>query len=140
MAGARDVLVALAREWLSLWSADGPLERFDALHDASFVDHSAAGRTTDRAGFRAGIVRLLEAFPDLETRLEDVVVDEPTARLAIRWSAVGTFQRPYLGCDPTGLRVTFGGIEIVAVRDGRITDRWGEWDGLDLLAQLQRGA
>jgi hypothetical protein len=30
----------------------------------------------------------------------------------------------------------FKGIEIVRVRDGLITERWGEWDGLDLIAQL----
>ncbi len=30
------------------------------------------------------------------------------------------------------------GIEIIRIRDGRITERWGEWDGIDLLEQLGR--
>ena len=25
---------------------------------------------------------------------------------------------------------------MLRIRDGRITERWGEWDGMDLLAQL----
>ncbi len=52
------------------------------------------------------------------------------------WTAIGTHTGPYLGAAPTGRRIVFKGIEIVRVRDGLITERWGEWDGLDLLAQL----
>jgi len=32
------------------------------------------------------------------------------------------------------------GIEIVRIREGRIVERWGEWDGIDLLVQLGRVA
>jgi predicted ester cyclase len=34
--------------------------------------------------------------------------------------------------------VRFKGIEIIRVRDDRIVERWGEWDGIDLLVQLGR--
>jgi predicted ester cyclase len=30
----------------------------------------------------------------------------------------------------------FAGIEIIRVAEGRIVERWGEWDGMDLLLQL----
>ncbi|MBK7188514.1 MAG: ester cyclase [bacterium] len=56
----------------------------------------------------------------------------------MRWTAVGTHRGAYLGAEPTGKRITFKGIEVIRVRDGRITARWGEWDGLDLLGQLER--
>jgi predicted ester cyclase len=135
----RNALESLARDWISLWSAGGPLDRFDALHDESFVDRASAGRATGREAFRQGIVDLLVAFPDLETRTEQVVVDAGGDVMAIRWSASGTFRARYLGCEPTGARVRLRGIEIVRVRDGRIVERWGEWDGLDLLAQLRGG-
>jgi len=137
VSGPRSRLELLAATWLSLWNAGGPLERFDELHHEAFVDRSSAGRSTGRDGFRQGIVDLLVAFPDLETRLEDVVVDLERSRVAIRWSAVGTFRAPYLGCEPTGARIRLRGIEIVAVHDGRIVERWGEWDGLDLAEQLR---
>ena len=56
----------------------------------------------------------------------------------MRWAAVGTHRGAYLGAEPTGRRVTFKGIEVIRVRDGRIAERWGEWDGLELLGQLGR--
>jgi len=62
----------------------------------------------------------------------------PCGTVAVRWTAVGTHKAPYLGLSPTGRRIVFKGIEIIRVRDGLITDRWGEWDGLDLLGQIER--
>jgi len=60
--------------------------------------------------------------------------------IAVRWTATGTHTGPYLGAAPTGRSIAFKGIEIVRVRDGLITERWGEWDGLDLIVQLGRTA
>ncbi len=151
-AAAREQLAAIARRWVEEgWSAGrGSLPAgaiVDELHDPRFIDHDSGGRAPDNAGFREGIVRLLAAFPDLEARAQDVVV-EPAATcagasvsgtVAVRWTAVGTHRGSYLGAEPTGKRITFKGIEVIRVRDGRITERWGEWDGLDLLGQLGRG-
>jgi predicted ester cyclase len=157
-ADARAALAALARRWVEAgWSAgDGSLPAgaiVDELHDPLFIDHDSGGRPPDNTGFRDGIVRLLAAFPDLEARALDVVV-EPAATcagasgatsgatlsgtVAVRWAAVGTHRGAYLGAEPTGRRVTFKGIEVIRVRDGRIAERWGEWDGLELLGQLGR--
>jgi predicted ester cyclase len=161
-ADARGELAALARRWVEVgWSAgDGTLPAgaiVDELHDPLFIDHDSGSRPPDNTGFRDGIVRLLAAFPDLEARALDVVV-EPAATcagasgatsvaiggakvsgtIAVRWTAVGTHRGAYLGAEPTGKRITFKGIEVIRVRDGRITERWGEWDGLDLLGQLER--
>lgn len=153
-ATANAALVAIARRWVETgWSADGsgPGGRIvDELHAPKFIDHDSGGRAPDNEGFREGIVRLLAAFPDLQAALRDTVVEPDVAAAAataaagvsgtvtVRWTAVGTHRGPYLGAEPTGRRVVFKGIEIIRIRDGLITERWGEWDGLELLAQLGR--
>jgi steroid delta-isomerase-like uncharacterized protein len=129
----------LAERWIRLWEP-GNLDAFDELHATDFIDRSSAGRDPTREGFRQGILELLESFPDLQIKVEDVVIDEHPQRLAIRWSASGTHRGRYLGADPTGRRIAFQGIEIVQVRDGRVVERWGEWDGLDLIRQLKGNA
>jgi predicted ester cyclase len=166
-AEARAALASLARRWVEEgWSA-GALPAgaiVDRLHHPDFIDHDSGGRAPDNAGFRAGIVALLAAFPDLVATACDVVV-EPAAEacaaggtcagasaagagggagatsgvVAVRWTAVGTHRGAYLGAAPTGGRIAFKGIEIIRVRGGLIIERWGEWDGLDLLGQLGRG-
>jgi len=163
---AHAALAAIARRWVEAgWSA-GELPAgsiVDELHHPDFIDHDSGGRAPDNAGFRAGIVALLTAFPDLVATACDVVV-EPAAEggaggaacagasggsracggsgtsgvVAVRWTAVGTHRASYLGAEPTGRRIAFKGIEIIRVRDGLITERWGEWDGFALLGQLGR--
>jgi steroid delta-isomerase-like uncharacterized protein len=131
-------LATLARRWLEQGWQSGDPAVVDALHAPDFVDHDPGGRTPDNAGFKLGIAALYAAFPDLQARVEDLVVDEGRATVAVRWSASGTHTGPYLGAAPTGRRVAFKGIEILRVRDGRIAERWGEWDGIELLGQLGR--
>lgn len=147
---ARDALAALARRWVEEgWRRDDVLPDghiVDALHAPDFIDHDSGGRSPDNAGFRGGIVKLLAAFPDLRAEARDVVVEAGcagasgtcTGTVAVRWAAVGTQVGPYLGAAPAHRMITFKGIEVIRVEDGRITERWGEWDGLDLLAQLGR--
>jgi predicted ester cyclase len=108
----------------------------DELHAPEFVDHDAAGRRPDREGFKQGIRDLYAAFPDFEARIEDLLVDATRSEAAVRWTGSGTHRGPYLGAAPTGRRVRFKGIEIVRFDGGWIVERWGEWDGIDLLAQL----
>ncbi|RKX26339.1 MAG: hypothetical protein DRP47_08315 [Candidatus Zixiibacteriota bacterium] len=57
--------------------------------------------------------------------------------VAIRWTAEGTHQGEYLGVSPTGKLILFRGIEILQIVNGQVAERWGEWDGFDLLEQLR---
>ena len=135
---SRELLQEIARRWIEEGWRRGNTAVVDELHAPDFVDRDSAGRPSDNAGFKQGIVRLYEAFPDLEAEVRDLVVDEPSGTVAVRWAAAGTHRGAYLGAPATGRRVSFKGIEIIRIRDGRIVERWGEWDGMDLLAQLGR--
>jgi steroid delta-isomerase-like uncharacterized protein len=133
----RDELEALTRQWISLWCVpvDGSL--FDALHADDFVDCAAAGRATTKQGFAAGLAELVRAFPDLQTRVESLVIDESASRVAVRWSAVGTHAEVFLGVAATQRTVQLRGIEIIEVAQRRIVRRWGEWDVSDLHGQAR---
>ncbi len=125
----------MARRWMRLWQG-GSLDDFDELHAADFVDHAPAGRSPDLAGFRQGLVELYRAFPDFRAEPEDMVVDATGGKVAIRWTATGTHSGDFMGRPASGSQLTFRGIEIIQVAEGKVTARWGEWDGLDLLDQM----
>ena len=124
----RVALEELARAWISLWRVPVDWELFDRLHADDFEDCSAAGRQSAKGAFAEALAELVEAFPDLCARVDDLVVDLHRSRVAIRWSAVGTNRRPFLGIGPTGRATAMTGVEIIEVRGGRIVHRWGEWD------------
>jgi steroid delta-isomerase-like uncharacterized protein len=132
----REALRDVVHRWIERGWQRGDPAVVDALHAPDFADHDAGGRSPDNDGFKRGIVELYRAFPDLSARVEDLVVDEASSSVAVRWTAVGTHRGAYLGAPPSGRRVRFAGIEIVRIHDGRITERWGQWDGMELLAQL----
>jgi steroid delta-isomerase-like uncharacterized protein len=124
----RAELESITRRWIALWCAPVDWEAFDRLHADAFEDCASAGRPSDKAGFATGLEKLIQAFPDLHARVEDLVIDEVASRVAVRWSAEGTNRAAYLGAGPTGRATPITGIEIIEVRDGRIVRRWGEWD------------
>jgi N-hydroxyarylamine O-acetyltransferase len=124
----RDELAAIATRWISLWTAPVDWRLFAELHAEAFVDAASAGRPPTRDGFADGVRAMLAAFPDLATRVEDLVVDAATGRVAVRWRAEGTNRARYLGVGPTGRRTAITGIEIIEIAGGEIVRRWGEWD------------
>lgn len=127
-AADRGRLAALATEWIALWNPPADRARFDALHSPDFEDRASAARPPTRDGFFAGVVAMLRAFPDLEARVEDLVVDVHAGKVAVRWSATGTNRERYLGIGPTHRRTAITGIEIIEIAGDQIIRRWGEWD------------
>ena len=131
-------ITAIIHRWIEEGWSRGNEGVVDELHAPDFVDHDSGGRPADNAGFKLGIVRLYEAFPDFSARVEDVIVGTDGDSAVVRWSATGTQRGAYLGAEARGVVIRFKGIEILRFRDGKITERWGEWDGIELLAQLGR--
>jgi steroid delta-isomerase-like uncharacterized protein len=132
-------LRVVALRWLKLWQG-GDIADFDAIHAPSFIDHAPNGRPPDRAGFQTGLRSLYAAFPDFDLVVEDLVVDAGQQKVAVRWSATGTHAGAFLGVEPTGRTIIFRGVEIVRIERDRIIERWGEWDGLDVVHKLARAA
>lgn len=132
-------LNATARAWMQLWSG-ASRDAFEALHHPDFVDHAPAGRSSDRNGFRQGLEALYRAFPDFCATIEDLVVDARAQKVTVRWTATGTHRGDFLAVAPTGRHIAFSGIEVIEVRGGQVVARWGEWDGLAIVAQLRTAA
>lgn len=125
---------AVVRCWTeNVWN--GRLDLIDEVFASQVRDHNPLpGQAPGRDGQRQVIELFRSAFPDLFVTAHDVIVSGQSA--AVRWSASGTHRGEVLGVAPTGRQVTLRGIDIVRVDDGRITERWGEFDALGLLTQL----
>lgn len=129
-------LKTTATRWIEEIWRPGDFSTFYELHTSGFVDRSSANRLADREAYRQSILDLYVAFPDFYTIIDDLVCDETEGKIAIRWTATGTHRGEFLGIAPTGKVITFHGIEIIRIVDDQIVERWGEWDGLMIYAQL----
>jgi glyoxylase-like metal-dependent hydrolase (beta-lactamase superfamily II)/predicted ester cyclase len=121
-----DYFAALARRdvetMAELWAADGD------EHIAGQVD--AVGP----AGVREYFTEFFAAFPDFALEVRSTVTEGD--RSAVHWTAVGTHLGTLWGVEPTGARVTFEGIDLLAVRDGLIVRNDAVADTLSIARQL----
>ncbi len=73
-------------------------------------------------------------FPDLVIAIEDLIVgrDRIVARIRMR----GTHQGEFMGLKPTGKQINVSAVEIYATDGEKISERWGNLDGIALFRQL----
>lgn len=74
------------------------------------------------------------AFPDLHQEIEEVLADG--GRATVRFRLRGTNTGSLMGMEPTSKSVDVGGIAIVGVRDGRVSELREEFDQMGLMQQI----
>jgi predicted ester cyclase len=85
-------------------------------------------------GFKEMMSGMLGAFPDLRITVEDQIVAGD--KVATRWTAKGTNSGPFGPMAATGRRVQIGGLALDRVVDGKVVERWEQWDQMAMLQQL----
>jgi len=120
-----------------MWGA-GRLELADELYASDYIDHVGRGPEPAEVkgveGIKQAVSSFRQAFPDLTYVVEGQVAEGDV--VVSRFSARGTHRGTFLGVAPTGRVVTYSGIDINRVRDGRIVESWVNYDALALLQQL----
>ena len=77
---------------------------------------------------------LRTAFPDWYSTKEEFIVEED--RVAERWTGRGTHQGAFQGIAPTGRQVVVPGFVFYRIKQGKIVEFRGLFDGLSMLQQL----
>lgn len=85
-------------------------------------------------GFReyVGVVRA--AFPDFHNSIDELIAEGNT--VVARLTYTGTHRGKLFGIAPTGNRVTYMGIAVFKIADGKIRDAWVLGDTQSLFRQL----
>ena len=84
--------------------------------------------------FKQMVSGLLSAFPDLRFTIEDQIVAGD--KVATRWSAEGTNNGAFGTVPATGRRVHINGLILDRVADGKVVERWEQWDQMSMMQQL----
>ena len=92
------------------------------------------GIPTGIAGAKAAHGIMLTGFPDYQTTIDDLFAEGD--KVVARITMTGTHQGDFMGIPSTGKHVSFTGIYIARIANGKIVEHWGEEDGVSLLQQL----
>lgn len=97
-------------------------------------DPTVSGRAVGPAAYRRQVERFMKGLPDLKVTVDDTVSEKD--KLVVAWTVTGTHQGEFLGVPPTNKKVSFSGITINQIADGKIIESTVIWDGLGLLEQF----
>ena len=126
---------AIARRWVEeLWNM-GNLAVIDEIVAKDYVDRSPApGQETDREAIASKVSSFRAAFPDAHFAMTDMIAEGD--RVVVPQTFTGTHQGEFSGAPATGNQVTWTGIFIYRIKDGKIVERWGALDTLDFMSQI----
>ena len=85
-------------------------------------------------GWRELVATYLQAFPDLEFTIEDLIAegDKVVARYTVR----GTFRGELAGIEPTGRSVSVPCVMVSRIENGQIVEDFEVWDQLAMYQEL----
>ena len=111
------------------------IDVIDALAVEDYVEHDPfPGQGNGRQDLKARAKLILDAFNPVRFTLEQVIAEED--KVVVRWSQTATQSGSFMGIPPTGKEFTIAGIDIHAVRGGRMAEHWHVVDQLALMQQL----
>jgi steroid delta-isomerase-like uncharacterized protein len=79
------------------------------------------------------------SFPDLQYTVEDVMAAEDD-KVVVRFTFRGTQLGEYRGVQPTGRAISYTGIGIWRLEDGKLAEHWSNVDIFGLMQQLEAPA
>jgi predicted ester cyclase len=128
--------IAVVRRNTEQVQSGGNFQVFEELFAADFVDHTPqpGGFTPDRDGARNLYRALRAAFPDFHAEIHWQISDGD--RVTTFKTYHGTHEGTFWGLAPTGRKIRFETVDVMRVRNGKITEHWGVANLLSLAQQL----
>jgi steroid delta-isomerase-like uncharacterized protein len=107
----------------------------DEVYAADFVNHDpAAPDVRDLDGLKGYAATVFAGMPDFHVTSQDMVAEGD--KVVSRWTATATQTGELLGIPPTGNQVTWTGISIYRLADGKVRETWWSKDVAGMLEQL----
>ena len=103
---------------------------------ADIIDHNPSPGHTGKGldDMTTELNEMFTGFPDARVKVDFMVAE---GDLVVAYlTMTGTNSGPFQNNPATNKPVKFNGIDIVRIKDGKATERWGVFDNFSMLAQL----
>jgi C-1 hydroxylase len=119
---------------LSLYEADNKkdLTILDEVISPDFFDPTF--KLQGPEGYKQFETAFFKGFPDWIETIEDIIAEED--KVWVRFTGTGTHKGEWRGLAPTGKKVTFRGVQIWLLVDGKVVSNDSILDLSDALKQL----
>ncbi|WP_101295995.1 ester cyclase [Halegenticoccus soli] len=125
----------VARQYVEVVWNRGDIDALDGILTAHQLYHDPTGDAEEPLlEFKDFIQGYRQAFPDLHLKVDRYIAEGDS--VAFWGRTTGTHEGSFMGLDPTGKTIDIMGINVVRVEDGKIAERWANFDLFGLLQQL----
>jgi steroid delta-isomerase-like uncharacterized protein len=107
----------------------------ELLQDLIAEDYVGAGGQKGIAGFKAPLMALIEAFPDAQWKVEELIGEGD--KVVVKHKVYGTHRGPFQHLAATGKSIASEGIAVYTLKDGKIINNATLTDRLGFLQQLE---
>ncbi|HYF91464.1 MAG TPA: ester cyclase [Symbiobacteriaceae bacterium] len=124
--------IDLVRVWVEqIWNA-GHVERLTDFHPPTFENE---GHRVTVEEMKQWHIRTRVTFPDIHYTISDIFATDD--RVAFRWNATATHRGALWNLiPPTGRSITWNGMHLLRLADGRIIEIWAVQNGVAQLRQM----
>jgi steroid delta-isomerase-like uncharacterized protein len=113
----------------------GNLKLLDKLVADDYVEHEPIPEfELNKKGLHDYFKMMFIAFPDFRADI-DFMIEEGN-RVVVYLTYKGTHKGNYMGLKGSGKKIEFKAVDIIRVKDGKMTEHWGVLDVLGMLEQL----
>ncbi len=116
-----------------IWN-EKDINAIDKLVHQDVVIHSLLGDFYGTKAMKEVVQAWLKGFPDLIVE-NDLVISENDI-VSIQWRAQGTHQGEFKGRQQTGKPVSYSGVTVYRIKNGKIIEYWAYLDMQHLLNQI----
>jgi steroid delta-isomerase-like uncharacterized protein len=129
---------ALARRFYNEVLNSHNLAGLKSFVTTDFIDHNPSPGHTGKGldDLTAQLNEILTALPDLHVTTDLMVAEED--KVVTYLTMTGTNSGPFGNIPATNKPVKFNGVDIVQIKDGKASERWGVTDDLSMLTQMGR--
>ena len=112
------------------------IDGLKAFCAADFIDHNPAPGHTGKGldDLAASLNEMLTALPDLHVTTDFMVAEED--KVVAYLTLTGTNSGPFGNMPPTNKSIRINGVDIVHIKDGKATERWGVFDDFSMMTQM----
>ena len=113
----------------------GHLDSVVELSAPDLINHSAPpGVPPTREGWKQLLAMFKTGFPDIHFQIEQLIAEGDL--VMVRFTGHGTHQGELMGIPATGREVAFSGVVILRFANGKMVERWEQFDMMGMMTQI----
>lgn len=122
----------VVRQWVETVWNQGNVERITDFHPTTFANE---GNPSTPEEAKQWHLNHRSTFPDIHYHIDDLFATED--RVAMRWTATATHRGIFWNfIPPTGKQITWGGMHLLRLAEGKIVEVWALQNSIAQLRQM----